>query len=207
MTSPAGRLTVTSPNGAVGTDSFTVNINRNLTITNYRGREMGEPGDIKASIYDGNGYTEKIYKNGKKSDQLSTMDLRRARYDIMNSIRSLDGNSDDLTEKDISLVGQLDKKALGITNIRRDANAGVTTIECKDGAVLRFDFETDAEMQVRKTKEAADAQKAKEARAKAKAQSDQKKEAFQRELNEACKSDLEKFLEKAARFASELFGL
>lgn len=196
MASTAGSLTVTTPQGGVGTNKFTVKVSRNLTITNYSGRGMGEAGDIKSSIYNGTSRTDRIDSDGKKNNNLASMDLRRTRYNIMDAIRKLDGNADDLTEQDLSLTGKLDKTALGIKNIKRDFNAGVTTIECNDGAVLRFDFETDAEMQTRKKNEAAKAQKAKQA----KHQAEMKKQQEKVELHEACKSVFQKGVEAIVDF-------
>ena len=72
-----------------------------------------------------------------------------------------------------------------------DANAGVTTILCDDGAVLKFDFETDAEMQVRKQQEAVNQKKKQEAVDIEKAK--KRQEAI--ELHENSKSTFEKVMD------------
>lgn len=169
--------------------SFEVKFSRNVQITNFTQRKMGEVGDISATVKNGNqGYAERVYSSGQKSDKLCSMDLNSKRYPIFDALRKLDGNADDLTEKDLAKADSLIGKKYGVKAVKRDANAGVTTIVCDDGAVLRFDFETDAEMQTRKAKEAAEAQK-KKAAADAKKAQKQREDA---ELHESCKSTLEK---------------
>ena len=139
-------------------NKFTVTFSRNVEITNYRGREFGKEGDVQATVKNGaKGVSRRAYSNGTGSD-LETFDLNSKRYTIFNELRKLDGNSSDLSEKDLTNADGLVGK-YGITNIRRDKSAGVTTIVCDDGAVLRFDFETDSEMQARKKKEAVEAPK------------------------------------------------
>lgn len=183
-----GTLTVTNT-GAY--ENFTVKFSRNVEITNYRQREMGEVGDIYTRVNGGrNGKTDKVSSEGEKMTNLGTMDLGSKRYAIFDALRKLDGNKDDLSEQDLMKANSL-KGQHGITDIKRDANAGVTTIFCEDGAVLRFDFETDAEKQVRDSKESATAQQ-QQKRADAK-ESQKQKEA--KELHEHCKSDFEKFCE------------
>lgn len=183
-----GKLLVTSTNE---NQNFEVKFSRNVQITNFTQRNMGEVGDIKATVKNGNqGYAERIYGSGQRSDKLYSMDMNSKRYAIFDKLRKLDGNADDLTEKDLAKADSLIGKN-GVKAVKRDANAGVTTIVCDDGAVLRFDFETDAEMQTRKAKEAAEAQK-KKAAADAKRAQRQREDA---ELHEACKSTLEKAFE------------
>ena len=180
-----GKLTVTN-NSAY--KKFTVNFSRNTEITNFTQREMGEQGDIRTNIKSGySGTTEKIYSNGKKSDKLATLDLNSKRYAIFDALRKLDGNENDLSDKDLANANKLIGKN-GVTGIRRDAAAGVTTIVCDDGAVLRFDVETDAEKEIREKKEAEEALKRQE-EAKQRELQEQQKAA---EFNEKCKSDLEK---------------
>lgn len=182
-----GKLTV----GSTYETQFEVSFARNIKITNYSQREMGEKGDVCATVQNGNrGYAECIYSDGKKSEKLASMDLQAKRYIIFDELRRLDGNENDLTEQDLAKADSLIGKN-GVKAVKRDANAGVTTIVCDDGAVLRFDFETDAEMQTRKAKEAAEAQK-KKAAADAKKAQKQREDA---ELHEACKSTLEKVVE------------
>lgn len=166
---------------------FNVNFARNVKITNFTQREMGEVGDISATVSNGRkGTAERVYSNGR-SGKLATLDLSSKRYAIFDALRKLDGNENDLSEKDLAKANSLIGKN-GVKAVKRDANAGVTTIVCDDGAVLRFDLETDTEMQARKKQEAVNAQKRKSTEA-AKLSKKQKEDA---ELHEACKSDFEK---------------
>lgn len=181
-----GTLIVTS---AHEYKNFEVKFSRNTKITNFTQREMREKGDIRAEIKNGNyGYAERIFSSGAQSDRLGTLDLNTKRYAIFDALRKLDGNEDDLSDKDLMKADSLIGKN-GVTGVRRDAAAGVTTIVCDDGAVLRFDVETDEEEQARLDKEAATDAKRKGEEA-AKLEEKQRKDA---ELKEHCKSDLEKF--------------
>ena len=194
-----GNLTVTNT-GAY--ENFTVSFARNVTITNFRQREMGEVGDISATVKNGNmGETTRVYSNGK-SGKLGTLDLNSKRYAIFDALRSLDGNKNDLSESDLkkadSLVGQN-----GVTGIKRDAKAGVTTILCDDGAVLKFDFETDTEMQARKQQEAINQQK-KQAEADKK-QAKERQEAI--ELHDNSRSQFEKVADWVCGKIDKLVGI
>ncbi len=182
-----GKLVVTNT-GAY--ENFTVSFARNTTITNFRQREMGEVGDISTTIKNGkSGETTRIYSNGK-SGKLATMDLNNKRYAIFDKLRKLDGNENDLSESDLQKAESLVGKN-GVTGIKRDANAGVTTIMCDDGAVLKFDLETDAEMQARKTQEAAKEQQ----EAVKEQQNAQKEQQEAAELHKKSKSILENLAE------------
>lgn len=188
-----GTLTVTNTSAY---ESFTVSFARNTQITNFTQRAMGKPGDIKAEIKNGrSGETERIYSSGEKSGKLASLDLNSKRYAIFDSLRKLDGNKEDLSESDLKKADTLVGKN-GISDIRRDAKAGITTIVCNDGAVLKFDFETDAEQQVRKTKEAQEAQKAQKKKEMIEAQKQQEA----RELHENCKSTFEKLIKNVVGF-------
>ena len=183
-------------------ENFTVSFARNVTITNFRQREMGEVGDISTTVKDGkNGVTTRIYSNGK-SGGLASLDLNSKRYAIFDALRSLDNNKDDLSESDLQKADSLVGKN-GITGIKRDANAGVTTILCDDGAVLKFDFETDAEMQVRKQQEAVNQKKKQEAVDIEKAK--KRQEAI--ELHENSKSTFEKVMDWIYEKMDKLIGI
>lgn len=185
-----GTLTVTNTSAY---ESFTVSFSRNTQITNFTQRAMGKPGDIKADVKNGrSGETERIYSSGEKSDKLASLDLNSKRYAIFDSLRNLDGNKNDLSETDLKKADALVGK-YGVSDIKRDAKAGITTIVCDDGAVLKFDFETDAELQVRKAKEAQKAQKKRE-------MIEAQKQQEARELHENCKSTFEKLIEKVVNF-------
>lgn len=140
MVSPAGKLTVTTADGGVN-KSFTVDVQKNLKITNFNKREFGKAGDIQADIQNGKTHIKRVTGGGSEKTNLSTMDLRVKRYNIFDALRKLDGNAEDLTPKDLQNVDKLDKQNLGIKAIRKDAQAGITTIVCSDDAVLKFDFE------------------------------------------------------------------
>ena len=177
-----GTLRVTSANEY---KNFEVKFSRNTEITNFAKREMGQEGDIRAEV--NNGFAERIYSNGSKSGKLATLDLNTKRYAIFDALRKLDGNDEDISDKDLlkadTLIGNN-----GVKGVRRDASAGVTTIVCDDGAVLRFDVETEQEKQVRLDQEAANAAKRKQKEA-ARLVEKQRETA---ELKENCKSDFEK---------------
>ena len=179
-----GNLIVVSPHEY---KNFNVSFERNTTITNYTGRGMENVGDIRTEVKNGrNGTTERIYNSGK-SGKLMTLDLNTKRYKIFDEIRHLDGNADNLSETDLAKAKSLIGK-YGVTNVKRDASVGITTVYCDDGAVLKFDTETDKEITTRKRQEAANAAKKKQAQAAAQ----KKKEQDAIELHEKCKSTLEK---------------
>lgn len=183
-----GKLTVASANEY---KNFTVRFDRNTTITNFTGRNMGNEGDIRTVVKNGSsGVTEKMYSKGKHSGELSTLDLNTKRYQIFDEMRKLDGNANDVSETDFAKAKSLIGK-YGITNVKRDASSGITTIYCNDGAVLKFDTETDKEMAVRKKQETYKATLKKQAQAEAQ----KKKEQEAAELHENCKSTLEKVAE------------
>lgn len=183
-----GKITVVSANEY---SNFEVRFSRNTEITNYTQRKMGEKGDIRAEIKNGkSGYAERIYSNGAKSERLGTLDLNTKRYAIFDALRSLDGNSTDVSDKDLakakSLIG-----SLGVKDVQQDVAAGITTIICDDGAVLRFDVETDKEKQVSLSQETL--KKAMYKQEEVAMQAKKQREAT--EFHENCKSDLQKFAE------------
>ncbi len=131
---------------ADGTQKFNVKINKNLTITNYKPAEnrVPEKGDLTAKFSGGKKDISVVNSNGIFQNQLKTVDLSSTKYTIFQELVKLDGNGTDLTEKDLQNAKKLIGKH-GVTAVRRDAEAGVTSIVMKDGGILRFDFETDAE--------------------------------------------------------------
>lgn len=168
--------------------NFEVKFARNTEVTNYTQRSMGQKGDIRAVIKNGKtGYAEKIYNNGTRSDELGTLDLNTKRYAIFDALRKLDGNANDISEKDLARANSLIGKN-GVKSVQRNTDAGITTIVCDDGAVLQFDVETDKEKAIREKQEAQAADKRKKAQT-ARHQEELRKKA---ELHEACKSDLQK---------------
>ena len=154
---------------------FNVKINNNIEITNYNPNERAQSkaGDIKVKIYDGkkdislmNNDETQIIKD------LGTFDLSPQKYTIFKKLVELDGDSSNLSEKDLaaakSLIGQDN-----IVNVRSDAKAGVTTIVLKGGDIFRFDIETKEE---KETKAAEEAKKAAEAEKQQKTNGSQQQE-------------------------------
>lgn len=133
-----------------GTQKFNVNFNKNLTITNYKPAENRVPqkGDLTAKLFGSEKDISVVNSNGKIQRRLKTVDLSSSKYTVFQELVKLDGNGKDLTEKDLLNAKKLIGKH-GVTAVRRDAEAGVTSIVMKDGGILRFDFETDAEKQAR----------------------------------------------------------
>ncbi len=169
--------------------SFSVKFSRNTEITNFHKREMGEVGDVKATIKGGQAKTQQVFPSGLSGD-LATLDLGTKRYAIFDKLRTLDGNPNDVSDKDLLAAKKL-KGFAGVMDVKIDANAGITTIYCDDGAVLKFDVETDAEKSVRRKQEQVDA-KAQEELKQQKMAEKARKEV---ELKEHCKSDFEKLME------------
>ena len=133
-----------------GTQKFNVNFNKNLTITNYKPSEGRAPqkGDLTAKFCSDKKDISIVSSDGKTLNRRRTVDLSSTKYTIFQELVKLDGNGKDLTEKDLFNAKILIGKH-GVTAVRRDAEAGVTSIVMKDGGILRFDFETDAEKQAR----------------------------------------------------------
>ena len=169
--------------------SFSVKFPRNTEITNFHKREMGEVGDVKATIKGGQAKTQQVFPSGLTSD-LATLDLAPTRYGIFDALRKLDGNPNDVSDKDLLAAKKL-KGFAGVKDVRIDANAGITNIYCDDGAVLKFDVETDAEKSVREKQEKAEAKAQEEIRQEKIAEKNRKEV----ELKEHCKSDFEKLME------------
>ena len=132
--------------GPTGTQKFDVEINKNLKITNYKPQEgrKAQAGDLEANFFNGGQDITVINSNGKAQRSLKSVDLSSSKYTIFQELVKLDGNDKNLTEQDLAKAKKLIGK-YGITNVRRDAEAGVTTIVMEGGGILRFDFETDAE--------------------------------------------------------------
>lgn len=192
-----GSLKVSNNSGS----SFSVSFSRNTTITNYSDREMGKTGDTKVEIKNGqSGTSRRVYSN-KTSSAEAGATFNSSRYAIFDALRKLDGNASDVSEKDLAGAKSLIGKN-GVTNVRMDAKAGVTTLICDDGAVLRFDVETDAEKQVREKAEAQKALRKQDAAKAKKAERQQQKADF----HENCKSALEKFGDGVGEFFKDLFG-
>ena len=190
---PNNSFTVVSraTTGSGNTQKFNVTTNRNVQITNYQvNKEKPEAGDFNARFYNGRNNISIYNSENKEETNKATLDLSTNRYAAFKELVGLDGDSSTLSEKDLQSASKLVGKH-GITNIRKDSNAGVTTLVFNDGAILRFDFETEAEKAVREKNERIEQQR-QDSINQAKRE---KEEQFQKELNERCKSDFEKFIE------------
>ena len=172
-----GTLNVHNANG-----SFKVSFDRNVRITNYKhsgGLNTKNAGEIEGIVQNGNSHTNRVIKEQDKpyaQYNLGTFELNSQRYTVFNTLRALDGNANDISEKDLALAKQKLVGKNGVIAVKRDASAGITTIEFNDGAVLKFDFETDEEMAAKKKQESIKAQKKQEAAKKQQASNNPSKE-------------------------------
>lgn len=130
-----------------------VSTDRNIVITNYDSRtgdiDSQQTGSLKISIK--NGQT-KIYRkdlDGKVVGNLKSADWSSARYSVFNALCSLDGDSSNLSTQDLN-AAKTNLKNEHVSTIKFDPVALVLSIIFKDGNVLRFDAESDAEMQATK---------------------------------------------------------
>ncbi len=167
--------------------NFNVQFYRNTEITNYHNRNMNEVGDFHTSVKNGkDGTTIRNYSNGT-SGVLGSLDLNSKRYAIFDKLRKLDGNENDVSEKDLLSAKELIGTE-GVKNVKIDSGAGITTIYCDDGAVLKFDTETAAEKATREKQEANSAKAKQQVKEQEAAKKAQKEATFY----ENCKSSLEK---------------
>lgn len=160
-------------NRATSTGEKKVTVNKNITITNYRPNEKGKkPGELTIEVKDGKTNISGTTVDGNRPmKNLRTADLADYKYTVFKELLNLDGNAEDLSETDLSKVSS---DMQGIKNVRRDKEAGVTTIVFDNGEILRFDFETDKEKanrveseaveKAKKTKEAETSKREKEAK-------------------------------------------
>lgn len=135
---------------------FSVSVSRNIEITNYNPtqREQFKEGDINAKVGPKKpAEISVVNSDGKIQNNLATMDLSNKRYSIFKQLAALDGKAENLSDEDLSKANKLIGKD-GVTNVRRDAAAGVTTFVFDDGSILRFDVETDAEKNATQTSQA-----------------------------------------------------
>ena len=177
--------------GSGNTQKFNVTTNRNVQITNYQvNKEKPEAGDFNARFYNGRKNISIYNSENKEETNKATLDLSTNRYATFKELVGLDGDPDTLSDKDMQLASKLVGKN-GVTNIRKDSNAGVTTLVFNDGAVLRFDFETDAEKVVRKKNEEIERQKQDSIN---QARQEEERQ-FQSELHEKSKKKKKKIVE------------
>lgn len=175
-----GKFTVT--NRATPDQKRKVTVDKNVEIANYKGN-MPNNG-LKVKIQDG-----KTTITGKTSDgrhtKNATADIASYKYTIFEKTIGLDGNANNLSEKDLSL---LSNEMDGVKQVRRDKEAGVTTIVFDNGEILKFDFETGAEKEIRVKQE----QETKKAEAETKKQ--KQKEAEENATKLDPRSSIEKFI-------------
>ena len=179
-----------------------INSARNIEITNYdtNKKTQSEFGDLKARFYDNKKDISIINSDKTKQSNLATVDLSSSKYTVFSKLVQLDGNANDLSEKDLANAKSLIGKN-GVSNVRSDAKAGVTTIVFNNGEILRFDVETDAENKTRKANEAKITQQKNQAK---KAQQ-LKKQQEKAVIHEKSKSDFQKFCDKVREKLCNLF--
>ena len=128
---------------------------RNIVITNYDPStgsidKQGE-GSIKVVVENGKTKISKKYSN-KTSTTEGTVDLSSTRYSIFNALCSLDGDANTLSEKDLRNA-KAKLKNNNVQKVNFDPVGLVLNIICKDGVTLRFDAESDAEMNTKQAQQ------------------------------------------------------
>ena len=130
-----------------------VTTDRNIVITNYDSRngdiDSQQTGSLKISIQNGQTNIYRKDSNGKVVGNLKSADWSSARYSVFNALCSLDGDAGTLSETDLRKA-KTELKNDNIKDIRFDPVELVLSIIFKDDNVLRFDAESDAEMQAKK---------------------------------------------------------
>lgn len=135
---------------STATDSKKVYIPDNTTITSTPQKEGRT--DKKITIKTANG---KATVTNNKNERQAYADLFPTAYTAMTDIIKMDRNDpkgEKLTDSDLAKLHadfKAGKKIEGVKNVRRDANAGVTTVVLNDGEIIRFDFETESEKKSR----------------------------------------------------------
>lgn len=123
------------------TQNKSVKVDENVVITNYRGDAMPANG-LKVDIKDGKTKITGSSSDNKPTNNLRSADMASYKYTVFENLMKLDKNPDDLSQRDLDLVTpSMD----GVKQVKRDKEAGVTTIVFDNGEILKFDFETDAE--------------------------------------------------------------
>ena len=128
-----------------------IEINGKCVITNYDARTHSPSGagDLTVTV---DGENSSVQKGASVfQEDSSTVNMNDKKYSIFTEIAGLDGDTGNLTEKDLEKAkahfNKNDKKwntllKLGVTEIRYDKKAGVATIVIGDNELLRIDFET-----------------------------------------------------------------
>ena len=89
-----------------------------------------------------------IIVDDNKTGLLNASSQKANIFQALENLKSKDGNDKTLSYEDVAYATSLEGQ-YGITQVRRDANAGIITFVCDDGTNLQFDFETDMEKKVR----------------------------------------------------------
>ncbi len=157
--------------------------NRRLNIKDSRGGEVNFNG-------------EKVTYAGKRE-----AGFHASSFALFEKISSLDGNAQNLSEKDVQLAKNLKGKYIDnenfnkVVNIETNSN-GQTIFTVKNTAgtttKLTFDYETDTEKSAREKNEKQQAEVIKKQKETAEKAKKQKEAEYARELHENCKSDLQK---------------
>ena len=143
-----------------------IEINGKCVITNYDARTHSPSGagDLTVTV---DGENSSVQKGASVfQEDSSTVNMNDKKYSIFTEIAGLDGDTGNLTEKDLEKAkahfNKNDKNwntllKLGVTEIRYDKKAGVATIVIGDNELLRIDFETGDEEKLKQTSETTEA--------------------------------------------------
>lgn len=118
-----------------------VKVDKNIVITNYTGDTMPANG-LRVEVKDGKTKITGSTSDNKPTGNLRSADMASYKYTVFENLMKLDNDPSNLSEKDLELAS---KSLDGVKQVRRDKEAGVTTIVFDNGEILRFDFETDKE--------------------------------------------------------------
>ncbi len=126
-------------------ETFSVSVKGNVTIKNYKHDGSMKPGEIKTTVKNGKVTNLYCQEGDKKQTPQRALNLSNTKYNIFNKLKGLDGNPNDLTQKDLQLLKQnksLQQK-LGIFTVKHDAEAKVTGIytSANDSNPFMFDFD------------------------------------------------------------------
>lgn len=134
-------INFTVANKANPEQTKSVKVNKNLEITNYTGNSM-PPNGLNVKVVDGKTTIVATTSDNKQTSNLRSADIASYKYTVFENLMKLDKNPDDLSEQDLKLAT---KSMEGVKQVRRDEQAGVTTIVFDNGEILKFDFETNKE--------------------------------------------------------------
>ena len=135
---------LTVANKASG-ETFTVNVKGNVTIKNYKHNGKLQPGEVLTVVKDGEVRNYYCQKGDTINRAQRALNLSSHKYTIFEQLKALDGNPNDLTEKDLQKLKQ-DKSLqakLNIFAVRHDPEAKVTGIysSANDANPFMFDYE------------------------------------------------------------------